>query len=54
MPDSYIRGNSIHDSFARVITLFNVEQLLVEKNVGYLSAGHNIFLQDGSEINNVI
>jgi hypothetical protein len=54
MSDSYVRGNSVHDSFARVCTIHGAHYLLVEKNVGYLVSGHNIFLEDGIETNNVI
>ena len=51
---SYARGNSVHDSFARVCTIHGVSNLLVEWNVGYLAAGHNIFVEDGIETNNII
>jgi hypothetical protein len=45
--DSYARGNAVHNSLARVITLHGVHYLTVEKNVGYLVSGHNFFIEDG-------
>jgi hypothetical protein len=52
--DSYVIGNSVHDSFARILTLHGVHYLTVQWNVGYLVHGHNIFLEDGIETYNVI
>jgi hypothetical protein len=45
--ESYVRGNSVHRSYARVTTLHAVSYLTVEYNVGYKAYGHNIFLEDG-------
>jgi hypothetical protein len=52
--DSYVKGNSIHDSNARCITIHGVSYLRVLNNVGYNANGHNIFLEDGIETNNII
>lgn len=52
--DSYVKGNAVHHSFARVLTLHAVYRLTVEYNVGYWVQGHNIFLEDGIEEHNVI
>ena len=52
--NSYVRGNAVHHSFARVLTLHAVYYLTVEYNVGYRVTGHNIFLEDGIEQFNVI
>ena len=52
--DSLVEGNSIHDSFARCVTIHGVHYLRVLKNVGYNAMGHCIFLEDGIETNNVI
>jgi hypothetical protein len=52
--DSYVIGNSVHDSYARVLTLHGVHYLTVESNVGHLIQGHSIFLEDGIESYNVI
>jgi len=52
--DSYVKGNAIHDTFARCITIHGVHYLRVEQNVGFNAFGHMIFLEDGIETHNVI
>lgn len=47
-------GNSVHDSFARVTTLHGTDFLTIQKNVGYNVYGHNFFVEDGVEENNLI
>lgn len=51
---SYVRGNAIHDSYARMVTIHAVSFLRVQWNVGHRAMGHNIFLEDGIETNNLI
>lgn len=52
--NSYVIGNSVHDSNARILTIHGVHYLTVTHNVGYLIHGHNFFLEDGIETYNVI
>ena len=54
VPNSLVRGLSVHHSFARFLTIHGTHQLLVEKSVGYHIKGHNIFIEDGIETQNVI
>ncbi len=54
MTNSFVRGNAVHDSMARVVTLHGVHFLTVEYNVGYRVHGHNFFVEDGIETNNLI
>ena len=54
VPTSFVRGNAVHESFARVVTIHGVYLLLVEKNVGYRVKGHNFFVEDGIETHNTI
>ena len=54
MPESSVVGNAVHHSYARVLTIHATDFLMVEKNVGYHVKGHNIFIEDGIETNNVI
>jgi len=54
VPTSYVRGNAVHDSFARVTTIHGVHFLTVEDNVGYRVRGHNFFVEDGIETHNLI
>lgn len=54
VPTSFARGNAVHDSFARVITIHGVHHLTVEDNVGHIVKGHNFFVEDGIETHNLI
>ena len=54
MFQSYIMGNSVHHSLARVITIHDTHYLRITKNVGYWVYGHNFFLEDGIESFNVL
>ena len=45
--DSFVKGNAVHESFARVITLHAIQFLHVSYNVGYRVRGHNFFIEDG-------
>jgi len=54
VPESFVRGISVHMSYARVLTIHGTHYLLVEKNVGYHVEGHNIFIEDGIETHNII
>jgi hypothetical protein len=42
--ESYVKGNAVHESYARILTIHGVHYLTVEQNVGYRVQGHNIFL----------
>ena len=52
--NSYVKGNAVHDSFARVLTLHAVQYLHVSWNVGYRVSGHNFFIEDGVETYNTL
>ena len=54
MFNSYVIGNSIHDSYARCITIHATHYLRVHRNVGFNHKGHGIFMEDGIETNNII
>ncbi|XP_053373073.1 cell migration-inducing and hyaluronan-binding protein-like [Mercenaria mercenaria] len=49
----YLRGNSIHDTFARCITIHGSHGVQVMDNFCYNHMGHGYFLEDGGEMNNV-
>ena len=51
---SYIRGNSIHDTFNRGTTLHGVRFLEVSNNLYYHTMGHTVFIEDAIETNNLI
>jgi G8 domain/Right handed beta helix region len=50
----YFKGNSVHRSFNRGITIHGTESTVVENNFFYDHIGHGLFLEDGSERFNVI
>lgn len=52
--NSFVKGNAVHDSFARVLTIHGVQYLTVTENVGFRAQGHNIFIEDGVETQNTI
>lgn len=52
-PESYIRGNSIHRSFNRCVTVHGTHGVRVTDNVAYDALGHCYFLEDGIETKNV-
>lgn len=54
MRGSSVIGASIWDSHNRFLTIHGTDALVVRDCVGYKSIGHGFFLEDGSEINNVI
>jgi hypothetical protein len=51
---SLVKGNSIHQSFNRAITIHAVSYLTIENNVIYNVMGHAVFIEDAIETKNVI
>ncbi|CAN5241972.1 hypothetical protein BH11PLA2_BH11PLA2_09930 [soil metagenome] len=47
-------GLSIHDSDNRFFTIHGTNYLVVRDVVGYRSIGHGFFLEDGTEVDNVL
>ncbi len=54
MRGSSVVGASIWDSGNRWITIHGTNFLVVRDCVGYQSVGHGFFLEDGTEVNNVL
>jgi RNA polymerase sigma factor (sigma-70 family) len=54
MRGSYVIGASIWDSGNRWLTIHGTNYLIVRDNVGYKSKGHGFFLEDGTEVYNVL
>ncbi len=54
MRGSYVIGASIWDSHNRWITIHGTNYLVVRDCVGYQSIGHGFFLEDGTEVYNVL
>ena len=51
---SYVRGNAIHHSYNRAVTIHAVNHLLVEHNVVFDIKGLSFFIEDGIEEDNII
>ena len=51
---SYVRNCSIHHTFNRGIAVHGVTHLTVQYNVLFDTRGHSLFLEDGTEMYNVI
>lgn len=54
MRGSSVIGASIWDSHNRWLTIHGTNYLVVRDNVGYQSVGHGFFLEDGTEVFNVL
>jgi hypothetical protein len=54
MRGSSVIGCSIWDSHNRWLTIHGTNYLIVRDNVGYKSIGHGFFLEDGTEVYNVL
>lgn len=54
MRGSSVIGASIHNSHNRWLTIHGTNYLVVRDCVGYRSIGHGYFLEDGTEINNIL
>jgi hypothetical protein len=54
MRGSYVQGASIWDSGNRWLTIHGTNYLVVRDCVGYQSIGHGFFLEDGTEVYNVL
>jgi cysteine-rich repeat protein len=51
---SFVRNCSIADSFNRALAIHGVNHLRVQENVVYNTRGHAVFIEDGTEMFNVI
>jgi hypothetical protein len=54
MRGSYVIGASIWDSHNRWLTIHGTNYLVARDNVGFGSVGHGFFLEDGTEVYNVL
>lgn len=54
MRGSSVIGASIWDSHNRWITIHGTDDLVIRDCVGFKSIGHGYFLEDGTEINNIL
>jgi hypothetical protein len=52
--NSYAKGNAIHQTYNRAITLHGIHYFTIQDNVAYDTMGHTIFVEDAAETNNLI
>ncbi|MEO8605076.1 MAG: G8 domain-containing protein [bacterium] len=52
--NAFIKDSAIDDSMTRFVTVHATHDVTVARNVGYLSMGHGFYIEDGSEIDNLI
>jgi hypothetical protein len=52
--NSYIIGNSIHNTYNRAVTFHGVHYLRVQKNFAFRTMGHAFFIEDAAETKNLI
>ena len=52
--NSYVKGNAIHHTFNRAVTIHGVHYLRVQNNVAYKTMGHTFFVEDGIETHNLL
>lgn len=52
--NAFVKDSSIWDSNSRYITLHGSHDVTLARNVGHLSVGHGFYLEDGSEIDNLL
>jgi len=52
--NSYVIGNTVHDSNNRAFTLHGSNYLRIIENVVFNAKGHNIFIEDAVERNNIM
>jgi hypothetical protein len=50
----FLRASSVHHTFNRAVTIHGTDSVLVKENVIFENLGHAVFLEDGSEEDNVI
>jgi hypothetical protein len=51
---SYVRGNAIHQTYNRAVTLHGIHYFRVINNVAFNTMGHTIFVEDAVETRNYI
>ena len=52
--DAFVLDSSVWNSNTRFIVLHGAHDVRLERNVGFRSVGHGFYLEDGSEINNLL
>jgi len=51
---SYVKGNAIHQTYNRAVTIHGVHYFRIEENVAYDTMGHTFFIEDAAETKNYL
>lgn len=51
---AFLKDSSMWDSMTRFATVHGTHEVTLARNVGYLSVGHGYYIEDGSEIENLL
>src|SRR5262245_31847224 len=51
---AFLKDSSMWDSMTRFATVHGTHEVVLARNVGYLSVGHGYYIEDGSEIENLL
>ncbi|KAL5009137.1 hypothetical protein ScPMuIL_014718 [Solemya velum] len=51
---AYVRGNAMHHTLSRCLTIHGTHNLTAEANVCFLTYGHSYFFEDGGEQDNIL
>ena len=51
---AFLKDSSVWDSMTRFVVVHGTHNVTVARNVGYLSVGHGYYIEDGSEIENLL
>jgi hypothetical protein len=50
--NTFVEDSSVNESMTRWYVIHSTQNVLLARNVGFLSIGHGYYLEDGTEINN--
>lgn len=50
--NTFVKDSSVHDSMTRCYVVHGTHGVTLQRNVGYRSIGHCIYIEDGTEIDN--
>ena len=51
---AFVKDSSVWDSMTRFITIHGTHEVTLARNVGFLSLGHGYYIEDASEIRNLL
>lgn len=52
--NAFLKDSAVHSSQTRFVTIHGTHDVTVARNVGFVSTGHGYYLEDGTEIDNLL